>query len=42
MGKNAKLIRRFDILIVVILISTFLIFLTYSIVECTKKYNINE
>ena len=34
MGKNAKLIRRFDILIVVILISTFLIILNYSIMEC--------
>lgn len=36
MGKNAKLIRRFDILIVVILISTFLIILTYCLVGCFK------
>ena len=36
MGKNAKLIRRFDILIAVILISTFLIILTYCLVGCFK------
>ena len=37
MGKNAKLIRRFDILIVVILISTFFIILTYCLTGCSKN-----
>ena len=37
MGKNAKLIRRFDILIAVILISTFLIILTYCLTGCSKN-----